>query len=988
MAILRVQTIGTPFFGGSTDFPNPQAWFDANCGDLVSSGLICIGLLKGELTPSYYQGWSSGIPTLIMDASKCTTDASHYYILRGGVSPITLRDSNAKFAYGSGTFPSGWVDQDIVKNILSPFGATWASTTDSRHYDCASYDSPCTISGNVPFTRLENLVVHARTTNIYNINFIGETPFKSEQGNTTPYLPQCKDMAAIILTSGIVDSCRICTINTQYNVPQTTTISAIGIQPGSNTIVRNCLVEDVFAKVASISGTVFSNGRIATAIGIGDPGVYLNQSYREIYNNTVKHHGAVVTGDLTILNGAVSYGIYINGFNDSVINNISLSGNAAHYANIGTSKAFDLAGSAGQIRAYNFAEDNSNAGTLGCVYNIPASSLFLSSMSALPSGRFSQDGWWTLDNYGSGDNYDSRHINPNFPYISSGLNLYNNVSGWVGRQFLWDIEGQPRVGNWTPGADQVGYGLNVNAPEDFTLTLNAIPAVSGTPTDAITLYIESKIPTIGSGNTNLVIQNNLSTSSGIYQYIGGLSGINDSSTLYTAGPLQLNSNLVPLFIQLGSGAPPPQDMNLFIAANPHTYSSGNVTLHTSSTSGSRTGSVPLSTNVVTAYSGNDRNFNLFIKSDGSAVIPNSMNLFLKTYEVNTLNNLGDSNTIFPLYTKAISGQATQSVPILLYNVANTNSGSGGYFNLFTRSEGPVPVSGGNTLYVESKPPVSGFGTWQLFIKAEPVPTGTVPLHLNSSSGSLNVLTKLYIVSIANNSGNFNLFIQGPSRDTPYSTIPLYIDASHVLSGIPLIMSGSNRLLQNNLNLTVGGAGLISKTKSAPLYMWSTTIQGTRGYQPLFIESARDHANINLFVGSPSSVYTLDNLNLFIGSYLPQAKSNVDLTLHTTDIRTKPLRLHTIGASPLGIDDGSSDGFTPKFANMNLFMNRQGGDSSMVNLSMLGGAWTTYSGLIPLKLAGVSGIPTSGTTFMIKGNIPTSQFSTLYTHGFHSRYITE
>lgn len=967
MAILRVQTIGTPFLGGSTDFPNPQAWFDANCGDLVSSGLICVGLLTGDGRQALVEGGdyltlsqSSGTPILTMDASRCRTDASHYYVLKGHIASTTLRDTWNKF-YNS---YSG------VNNILTPYSLTWNSTTVSLHYDCLTIDSPCSISGNVPYTRLENLVVYARTKNIYDINFVGETPFKSEQGDITPYLPQCKDMAAIILTSGIVDSCRICTINTQYNVPQTTTISAIGIQPGSNTIVRNCLVEDVFAKIASISGTVFSNGRIATAVGIGDPGVSLGQNYREIYNNTVKHHAAVVTGDLTIFNGAVSYGIYINGSFDSSINNIALSGDAVHYTNTGTSKAFDLAGAANQVRAYNFAEDNSNAGTFGCVYNIPASSLFLSSMSVFPSGRFSQDGWWTYTNInGSGSSNDSRKINPNFPYLSSGLNLYNNVSGWVGRQFLWDIEGQPRVGNWTPGADQVGYGLNVNAPEYLTLALTAVPQVSGTP----------------SGNITLFAQNNLSTSSGIDQYIGGLSGINDSSTLYTAGPLQLDSNLVSLFIQLGSGTPPPQDMNLFIAANPHTYSSGNVTLHTSSTSGSRTGSVPLSTNVVTAYSGNDRSFNLFIKSDSSAIVPNSMNLFLKTYEVNTLDN---GSTVFPLYTKATSGQLTQSVPILLYNVANTNSGSGGYFNLFTRSEGPVPVSGGNTLYVESKPPVSGFGTWQLFIKAEPVPTGTVPLHLNSSSGSINALTKLYIVSIANNSGNFNLFIQGPSRDTPYSTIPLYIDASHVISGIPLIMSGSNRLLQNNLNLNVGGAGLISKTKSAPLYMWSTTSQGTRGYQPLFIESARDHANINLFVGSPSSVYTLDNLNLFIGSYLPQAKSNVDLTLHTTDIRTKPLRLHTIGASPLGIDDGSSDGFTPKFANMNLFMNRQGGDSSMVNLSMLGGAWTTYSGSIPLKLAGVSGIPTSGTTFMIKGNIPTSQFSTLYTHGFHSRYITE
>lgn len=983
MAILRVQTIGTPFLGGSTDFPNPQAWFDANCGDLVSSGLICVGLLTGDgqYVPGGYGApislsQSSGTPVLTMDASRCRTDASHYYVLRGHVASTTLRDTWNKFYSGSGYYKYG-------ANILSPYALTWSSTTVFTHYDCVSLDSPCVISGNVPYTRLENLVVHSTTSNVYLVNLHG-SPFDSEQGNTTPYLSQCKDMAAIILTSGIVDSCRICTINTQYNVPQTTTISAIGIQPGSNTIVRNCLVEDVFAKIASISGTVFSNGRIATAVGIGDPGVYLGQNYREIYNNTVKHHAAVVTGDLTIFNGAVSYGIYINGSFDSSINNIALSGNAVHYANIGTSKAFDLAGAANQVRAYNFAEDNSNAGTYNCVYNIPASSIFMP-WSILSGQRFSQDGWFSICEFPPSGEGFTRRINPNFQYLGSGLNLYNNVSGWVGRQFLWDIEGQPRVGNWTPGADQVGYGINVNAPEYLTLALTATPEVSGTPTSSIPLYVESKIPTIGSGNTTLAIQNNLSTSSGIDQYIGGLSGINDSSTLYTAGPLQLNSNLVPLFIQLGSGTPPPQDMNLFIAANPHTYSSGNVTLHTSSTSGSRTGSVPLSTNVVTAYSGNDRSFNLFIKSDSSAIVPNSMNLFLKTYEANTLDN---GSTVFPLYTKATSGQLTQSVPILLYNVANTNSGSGGYFNLFTRSEGPVPVSGGNTLYVESKPPVSGFGTWQLFIKAEPVPTGTVPLHLNSSSGSINALTKLYIVSIANNSGNFNLFIQGPSRDTPYSTIPLYIDASHVISGVPLIMSGSNRLLQNNLNLNVGGAGLISKTKSAPLYMWSTTSQGTRGYQPLFIESARDHTNINLFVGSPSSVYTLDNLNLFIGSYLPQAKSNVDLTLHTTDIRTKPLRLHTIGASPLGIDDGSSDGFTPKFANMNLFMNRQGGDSSMVNLSMLGGAWTTYSGSIPLKLAGVSGIPTSGTTFMIKGNIPTSQFSTLYTHGFHSRYITE
>lgn len=256
------------------------------------------------------------------------------------------------------------------------------------------------------------------------------------------------------------------------------------------------------------------------------------------------------------------------------------------------------------------------------------------------------------------------------------------------------------------------------------------------------------------------------------------------------------------------------------------------------------------------------NLNLFIKVDEPILAARTANLFLLGQESGTLtDNLN-------LFTKSayISGESVN----LFLEVSDVGDSSGWLplylpTRSFTEINSKEKNPSGVPLSITGGPlPINA--STNLYLPAIFEQSGMMNLFMDSSgAGRINDNISLFTSGLGTESGLVDFFLAGPSSDTPYQTMPLYMDVfggtsykstNLFIPGTGSPSAGSTTLYtkgdidfsgyNENVNLYMNGEGLSSLTKTANLFTEGNSAALT-GVVNLYLGGGSDSGHLNLFI---------------------------------------------------------------------------------------------------------------------------------------------
>lgn len=948
---------------GTGGFATPQAWFDAYTGDLVSSGLICVGYLVGEHT---FGG--SGV-ALKMTGSH--TDAEHYYVLRGGRSANFGPDRSGF----TGSFsPLDLVDQHGIKltNIRTS-GAIYCDvphTKFQRFLITGASGSTSYSTNSLPVYRYGIFLDSNAKTSVIDGVGVHRFNFQASGYGSNPVKIHLVTAGIINLASG--SQIRNCAINDL----RTTALSNL------SSIIQEC--------TASTFGILSGKNLVATPSTFSR---YTTDAW--VVNNNITYLYAESTAYPTIAGvpfsgvdiKATTYGIaldcadsdasnYIGYTKNNIVSDVSvvMSGISSIGAsnNLVWQRYISPTGEASCFKAFNTYSG----------YYPPFANNSASDLSVSPILNFTNQ---TLSDHLAFPSKDSLRTDllSTSPLIGSGAVLLTanepNFTYSTGRAFNHDIESDTRGTEWDIGADEyfapselpsggdpcpccpggANYPCDMVIPPSIASGLVELYLHSPAPSDSVDLYLESTLNSISSGvdlytighsttnffnnpTTNLFIEGGTPNSSGLTGftdlYLHVSTSYDDSMNLFLKGE------------PIPSGA-----VNLYALGAVWTSGEANIPLYMRS-------AVPVSGYMNLYIEGTSTTGSI---SGVGGLGNNAMNLFLQGDPI-------PSGMVDLFMTGGQFIQVTSGIPLFTFSsIAFSGINDDARMNLVIVGVGTSGVANAPfNLYLEGVP--YPFGMVDLFT------TGSDPIEPTGPSGTVGY-KDLYLDARVYSSGMMNLFLLGPDRHTVSGTIPLYMNGEGFSGMLDLSTHGKDSLT-TTMNLVVGGPFPTITTGATELFLWATPagVGGQANSVPMYMQGIGAIANMNLYIGSPDSMIINSNLNLYMNTNPSGVGGSVDLILGNYTI---PSGINLwIGGSPLDggpITDLNND-WNIGTAGMNLYIETNS-LANTVQLFMSGHQFTTHTGTMNLSIVAVSGAPSDSVNMFMRSD-PFST-TTLYTHGF-------
>ena len=287
---------------------------------------------------------------------------------------------------------------------------------------------------------LSDNYVRLRGTGEYNI--FCDVPYTKFEGFTIDYTGNATNQNVYGMYLGT--NAKLCRID---GVAVNSTYAIIELEAGSaNPDIKNCYGIYCIGSGTIIQNSIVNNTSItdpSDATDTGDKNVQANaygifaNNYNKLYNNLVTNVWAQTLPQIgTAPNYARAYGI----FNDAtceISNNFAIWPSAIAPGATANSTCYVANGAIG---SNNVSTDNSASVFTSGIINFD------------PTIHFVNPG----TNTAGGNNINYR-VKSTSPLIGSGINLSD-------RGLYWDLEGQPRIGNWDIGPDQLGSGISNWSP--------------------------------------------------------------------------------------------------------------------------------------------------------------------------------------------------------------------------------------------------------------------------------------------------------------------------------------------------------------------------------------------------------------------------------------------------------------------------------------------------------------------------------------------